>query len=119
MLSNRVNWTLNGPRSKDDLFFYDCFNIVLGCGQTGKYMMFFFKPGTSTMSNLTVLKTSFVPHTTTSKITCTVPRNTLSPATLISVRGYIFLVCLSILDSTLYINSEPIKCFNDPESTKS
>ena len=69
------------------------------------------------MGNLTALKTSSLPRTTTSKIPYAVPRNTLSPAALISTGGYI-LVYSSILSFTPQISSGSIKCFDDPESTK-
>ena len=75
----------------------------------------FFKPYISTMGNLTVLKTSSVPRTMTSKIPRAVLRHKLYPAAVI----FIFLVCSSILDSTPRISSGSMKCFNDPESTKS
>ena len=60
------------------------------------------------MGNLTVLKTLSVPRTTTSKISCAVPRNTLCPAAAIST-GSCMLVYSSILDSTPRISSGPIK----------
>ena len=62
------------------------------------------------MSNLTALKTSSVPCTTISKIPCAVPRNMLSPVFLTSMGGYI-IVCSSIVDSTLRINSKSMKHF--------
>ena len=70
------------------------------------------------MGNLTVLTTSSVPRTTTNKIPCAMPSNTLSPASVISMRGYI-LVYSSILDSTPRVNSGSMKCFDGFEPTKS
>ena len=69
------------------------------------------------MGNMTDLKTSSAPHTTTSKIACAVLRNTLSQAALTSMGGLI-LVYSGILDSTPRINSRSITCVHDPESTK-
>ena len=76
-------------------------------------------PGTSAVGNLTVLRMISVPRTTTSSlVTCAVPSNTLSPATLISMGGSI-LVYLSTLDSTSRINSGSMNCFGYHKSTKS
>ena len=70
------------------------------------------------MSNLTVLRMSSVPRTTTSKKPCAVPLNMFSPADVVSMGGSI-LVYSSILDSTPQVNSGSMKSFDDPESTKS
>ena len=79
---------------------------------------FLLKPDTKTVGILTFLNTSSVLRATICKIPCGVPCNTLFPAALIYIGGSIF-VYSSILDSTPRINSEPINCLDDPESTKS